>query len=504
MDQDRNSQYRREYQKEREYLKRKSEIAAKRRKTLTRQAAALVIVLLVVCLILGDYLLDQTRMAHRLSIYGVKVSGMTVENAAQRLEQTFGETELVFVENGEELYRTTFQEAGFSLDGDAFREELQSVQSSMLSERGLIEKKKNIEIEYTVVTDEELLSEALSAEHFTVELERTESSDAYMEYDSEAGEFVIVSSWQGNVIDEENLQGVVEETLSETLKGGLFQDAVTVRIDVKSYQTVSVTENSEELNDKLEQLNQSLTNYKNTSIVYVFGSETEVLDSDTICSWLEITDDGVEIDTSLIWTYIDELSEKYNTKYNTRYFTTTAGDTVTVSNNEYGYWIDKDAEYVQLCEDLESGTQVEREPVYSEEGLGREGTDDLAGSYIEVSLDKQHLWLYKDYALVTETDIVSGKPEEERETLQGAFSIAYKASPYTLSSEYYGYETDVTYWMPFANGQGLHDATWRSSFGGTRYITNGSHGCINLPLTAAATIYNTITAGYPIIIYSRE
>ncbi|MCD8015097.1 MAG: L,D-transpeptidase [Lachnospiraceae bacterium] len=62
----------------------------------------------------------------------------------------------------------------------------------------------------------------------------------------------------------------------------------------------------------------------------------------------------------------------------------------------------------------------------------------------------------------------------------------------------------MTYWMPFANGQGLHDATWRSSFGGTLYQTYGSHGCINLPLAAAATIYNTITAGYPIIIYSRE
>ncbi|MCD8104742.1 MAG: L,D-transpeptidase/peptidoglycan binding protein [Lachnospiraceae bacterium] len=504
MDQDRNSYYRSEYKKEREYQKKKSEIAARRRRTLIRQAAVLGAVLFFVCLYLGDYLLDQTRMPHRLSIYGVSVSGMTKENAAQKLERVFGETELVFVENGEELYRTTFAEAGFSLDGDALREELAEVQSSLLAERGLIEKKRDIEIEYSVLTDEEMLSAALSADHFVVDLERTDSSDAYLEYDAEAGEFVIVSSWQGNVIDEENLRAVLSEAMAESFETGLFEESVTVKIDVNSYQTVTVTENSQELNEKLEQLNQSLTNYQNTSIVYTFGSETEALDSDTICSWLEITDDGVEMDTSLIWTYIDELSAKYNTKYNTRSFTTTAGDTVTLENNEYGYWIDKDAEYTQLCEDLESGTQVEREPVYSDSGLGREGTDDLAGSYIEVSLDKQHLWLYKDYALVIETDIVSGKPVEERETLQGAFSIAYKASPYTLSSEYYGYETDVTYWMPFANGQGLHDATWRSSFGGTRYITNGSHGCINLPLAAAETIYNTITAGYPIIIYSRE
>ena len=51
-------------------------------------------------------------------------------------------------------------------------------------------------------------------------------------------------------------------------------------------------------------------------------------------------------------------------------------------------------------------------------------------------------------------------------------------------------------------GQGLHDASWQSSFGGNRYKSGaGSHGCINLPTDQAALIYNTIDGGYPIIIY---
>ena len=121
----------------------------------------------------------------------------------------------------------------------------------------------------------------------------------------------------------------------------------------------------------------------------------------------------------------------------------------------------------------------------------------LAGSYIEVSLDAQHLWLYKDGTLVTETDIVSGAPTPQRETMRGAWPIAYKASPYTLTSDQYGYNTKVTYWMPFVYGQGLHDATWQSSFGGNRYKSGaGSHGCINLPKDQAALIYNTIDGGY--------
>ncbi len=93
------------------------------------------------------------------------------------------------------------------------------------------------------------------------------------------------------------------------------------------------------------------------------------------------------------------------------------------------------------------------------------------------------------------------KPVKGRETYRGAWPIAYKASPFNLTSNEYGYDVKVNYWMPFVYGQGLHDASWQSSFGGNRYKTNGSHGCINLPKDQAALIYNTIDAGYPIIIY---
>lgn len=85
--------------------------------------------------------------------------------------------------------------------------------------------------------------------------------------------------------------------------------------------------------------------------------------------------------------------------------------------------------FQQILTDLKSGEAVTREPVYEKAGLSRNGTDDLNGSYIEVSLSQQHLWLYKDGALVTETDIISGLPTPERATYTGAYPIAYKASP---------------------------------------------------------------------------
>ena len=65
----------------------------------------------------------------------------------------------------------------------------------------------------------------------------------------------------------------------------------------------------------------------------------------------------------------------------------------------------------------------------------------------------------------------------------------------------YEYETSVTYWMPFNGGIGFHDATWQAYFGGDRYTYAGSHGCINMPLDAAATLYSIIDTNVPIVCF---
>ena len=60
----------------------------------------------------------------------------------------------------------------------------------------------------------------------------------------------------------------------------------------------------------------------------------------------------------------------------------------------------------------------------------------------------------------------------------------------------------VHYWLPLTeDGIGIHDASWRGSYGGTIYISNGSHGCINTPYSKMQELYNMISAGTPAVIY---
>ena len=55
--------------------------------------------------------------------------------------------------------------------------------------------------------------------------------------------------------------------------------------------------------------------------------------------------------------------------------------------------------------------------------------------------------------------------------------------------------------MPFNGGIGFHDANWRGEFGGAIYKTNGSHGCVNLPPSKAAALYELVYKGMPVICY---
>jgi len=114
-------------------------------------------------------------------------------------------------------------------------------------------------------------------------------------------------------------------------------------------------------------------------------------------------------------------------------------------------------------------------------------------------LTAQHLFFYKDGQLVVESDLVSGNIKKEYGTPVGTYPIQYRQRNATLVGE--DYETPVSYWMPFNGNIGLHDAPWRKDFGKDIYMTNGSHGCINLPPSVAKTIYEGIARGVGVYVY---
>ena len=121
-----------------------------------------------------------------------------------------------------------------------------------------------------------------------------------------------------------------------------------------------------------------------------------------------------------------------------------------------------------------------------------------------MNLTEQHLYYYKDNKVVLDTPLVSGKMTRDRFTPPGIFLLTYKQRDRVLKGRPLpngqpSYQSPVDYWMPFNGGIGLHDASWRGKFGGTIYRYSGSHGCINLPSSKAAKIYEMIDKETPIV-----
>ena len=144
-------------------------------------------------------------------------------------------------------------------------------------------------------------------------------------------------------------------------------------------------------------------------------------------------------------------------------------------------------------------TEAEASIVVQSPKYGAEGT------YVFVSIADQQVTYFVDGEVVLTSPVVTGNPYDDHATPTGTYRLNYKSRNTKLvGRENNGdeYESFVNYWMAFIGSSvGLHDATWRSSFGGTIYRGGGSHGCVNMPYWAAAQLYELITPGTPVLVY---
>lgn len=117
---------------------------------------------------------------------------------------------------------------------------------------------------------------------------------------------------------------------------------------------------------------------------------------------------------------------------------------------------------------------------------------------IDIYISQQKLYYYEYGQVVLSSDVVTGI---NNGTPRGHYSIVSKARNVTLKGA--DYESFVNYWIGFiGSSYGMHDASWRSSFGGTIYKTNGSHGCVNMPYYKVQSLYNMVSIGTPVNVYS--
>lgn len=292
---------------------------------------------------------------------------------------------------------------------------------------------------------------------------------------------------------------MIYDRVLEKIKEAVAEGKESVTLTDEDYENPEYTKESSQITEAMA----NIEKYADMNITYQVPGGEEVIDAEQIQKFVQIGEDfQVELNEKEIEKYVQSLASKYNTYADVRAFHTSSGDTVNIGGGDYGWIVNKTKEAEQLKADLEAGASVNREPIYSQRAFV-EGADDIGNTYIEIDYTKQHLWFYKEGALVVESDIVSGNISLNNGSPDGVFKIVYKDSPAVLKGE--DYQSNVTYFMPFAYNVGIHDASWRKGeFGGEIYKTSGSHGCINVPLEVAQTIYENAKVGTPVIAFYRE
>ena len=300
------------------------------------------------------------------------------------------------------------------------------------------------------------------------------------------------------IIDEVPGNKPVADQITKEIETALDDAETSVTLSDDCYVRPEITKDSDVIKNCVSQIQ----NFMNSTIHYDIDGADENLTSEDIADMLTINDDfSVSLNDKRLTKYVQHLASTYNTYADVRAFKTSSGDVVNIGGGDYGWVISKAKETEQLKQDLAGGAPVEREPIYEQRAKQRT-PDDIGNTYVEIDYTKQHLWFYKDGSLFLESDIVSGNLSADNGSVDGVFKIVYKQKDATLVGE--TYRSAVNYFMPFAYNIGLHDASWQTEFGGDRYKTAGSHGCINLPPDIAKTIFENIETGTPVIAYYRE
>lgn len=312
-------------------------------------------------------------------------------------------------------------------------------------------------------------------------------TDAYVQVTGSG--FEVVKETEGNTLNPET----TAKALYAALDGGksvldLEEEDCYLKPDLYSDDEALVAE--AEAKDVLVQ----------ADITYEFGSRQERVNAPVIAQWITQAADGsYVIDDVEVTEYVEALAAKYDTFGLPRQFYTSLGTTVTLTDGDYGWCMDQDATVVDLLNALESGYQGTMEPQYTYTAMSRE-ENDIGDTYVEICISQQVMWCYKDGVCIVYTPVVTGNPNKGNATpSNGVWSIDAKMQNYTLVGE--GYRSPVDFWMPFNGNVGIHDMQTRAYFGGTIYLTNGSHGCINTPYENAKMIYENVSIGTPVIVY---
>lgn len=448
---------------------------------------AVVIIFLAIVYIIGSLFFMRHFLPHTV-INGIHCSGKSIKQSTKLFEKKAAEYVLTLKERDDKEETISGSDINVEVSLGTSLDDIMAGQNGFTWISHLFGADEDT-IETAVSYDDAKLNQVLEELVCMDESQMYDSEDAALSGYREGAGYELVKAVFGTRIAESEFRRQVEHAILN------FDEELDLAA-AGCYVEPVYTESSEAAVQMLDQANK----FVNTTVTYEFGDKTEVIDGSLISQWIQVDENlDVSLNQEKEAEYISDLAKQYDTKWKSRTITSHSGDTVTVpAGGNYGWRVNQEETLTALNEYLTSGKDYTGEVVYYQTAA-QYGEQDYGSTYIEVSISAQHMWFYKNGSVILESDFVSGDVAKGHDTPKGAYRIAYKARDQELVGQ--GYSSPVSYWMPFVDGCGFHDASWRDKFGGSIYLKNGSHGCLNMPVWAAKELYDSLEAGTAVLIY---
>lgn len=452
---------------------------SKRLVTWQRVLILIVVLILFAGAVTGIALLTRPRMADNAMVCGLDVSAMLVEDVEQLIEERIRDYSLN-IAVGDQSFHVTADDLGMVFLKDGFEDVVKSA-----SDNGA-------EIDpWAVISLDQ--SKLLSYIEAHLDQRRVESVPATVAWDDAGAYFKVIP-------------GVAESWLDPQLLSDVMKDAVaTLRADVEiSADSIYVEVYDEARLERAERLTEKANELIELELEYIFNPrKVEIgrlmIDKSMIASFLrfDYENGAVYADENAVLTYVESLAPNYTYSKTKDRFITHGGDRVDIPITFQEQTVDSQALSALIVENIENGASGIYEVPYL-------GFVNFEGDYIEVSIPEQHLWVYQDGVVVLESDVVTGNESRNKRTPRGLNMVRGHLRQIYLMEEFF-----VEYWMCISmHGQyGFHDADgWREAdeYGGDTYKTNGSGGCVNVPLENMAKMYEMVPDRTPVVIYDEH
>lgn len=270
---------------------------------------------------------------------------------------------------------------------------------------------------------------------------------------------------------------------------------------------------------KIDEAKKSLQKIQNAVVTYKINGQEFKLKADDLIH--EVTYKGGKYkftDVKKLHAKMEAIDQEVKTLKKSYKFTVPTGNkvngkTITVKNESYGWgiYVKKAVAAVENAfingQDVVDGSKYIYGEGYSTyaHGYGK-SNHGIGKNYVVVSIKNQELWVVrKGKVAVHLTDVVTGTENKSNATPKGVWYIMYKESPSVLrgyNNDGSKYASKVQYWMPFTlSGCGLHDASWRSDWSKSAYLTGGSHGCVNIRPAEIRSVWNNVLTNDAVIVY---